>query len=283
MYRVNKVLNNNCVLATCLDDKNEVIVMGRGIGFGKKVSERFEGGGEDRVYRLQAESRTDNPIALAKSIDSVVLELTGEILEEAGRCLGQIDRGILLSLADHIAFAVKRLKEGLVITNPLTQEIQIAFSQEYEVAEYAAERIREQLGVMVNEDEKGYIAMHLHTGRSHEKMEDVLGMMQILQECIGIIQEEMQITIRKGSSAYSRLASHVKYMLQRLQSGEKLTLDVNEYILQQMPQMYVLAEKICEMIGHRMQSKMVFEKVPQEEIGYMAMHVQRVCGGNRVN
>lgn len=42
MYRVSKVLNNNGVIAINMEENIEYVLLGKGIGFGKKISERFE-------------------------------------------------------------------------------------------------------------------------------------------------------------------------------------------------------------------------------------------------
>ena len=42
MYRVEKVLNHNVILAIKEDNKQEYLIMGKGIGFGKKIAERIE-------------------------------------------------------------------------------------------------------------------------------------------------------------------------------------------------------------------------------------------------
>ena len=38
MYRVSRVLNNNGVIAIDMDDNQEYVLLGKGLGFGKKVS-----------------------------------------------------------------------------------------------------------------------------------------------------------------------------------------------------------------------------------------------------
>ena len=40
MYRVSKVLNNNGVIAIDMDENKEYVILGKGVGFGKKVSQR---------------------------------------------------------------------------------------------------------------------------------------------------------------------------------------------------------------------------------------------------
>lgn len=42
MYRVSKVLNNNGIIAIDMEENQEYVLLGKGVGFGKKVSQRFE-------------------------------------------------------------------------------------------------------------------------------------------------------------------------------------------------------------------------------------------------
>lgn len=51
MYRVSKILNNNGVIAINTEDNQEYVLLGKGIGFGKKVSQRFEG---QKIQQLTA-------------------------------------------------------------------------------------------------------------------------------------------------------------------------------------------------------------------------------------
>ena len=49
MYRIEKVLNHNTVIAIHQDKHKEVLIMGKGVGFGRKVAERIEVRPEDRL------------------------------------------------------------------------------------------------------------------------------------------------------------------------------------------------------------------------------------------
>ena len=52
MYQIIKVLNNNAILA--YHNENERILLGKGIGFGKKQGERFDKIQGAKVYALEA-------------------------------------------------------------------------------------------------------------------------------------------------------------------------------------------------------------------------------------
>ena len=53
MYRVKKVLNHNAVITVYSENNKEYLILGKGIGFGRKVSERIEVRPGDTVYFLQ--------------------------------------------------------------------------------------------------------------------------------------------------------------------------------------------------------------------------------------
>ena len=56
MYRVSKVLNNNGVIAIDMDENKEYVILGKGVGFGKKVSQRFDKPEGCTTYRLEQET-----------------------------------------------------------------------------------------------------------------------------------------------------------------------------------------------------------------------------------
>lgn len=70
MYRIVKVLNHNAVLAVNAEDGKECLLMGKGIGFGKKVSEHVEPGEDARIYTLQASGERGQAGEIVKSIRS---------------------------------------------------------------------------------------------------------------------------------------------------------------------------------------------------------------------
>lgn len=44
MYRVKKVLNHNTIIGIRSEDNQEYLLIGKGLGFGKKIAERVEAG-----------------------------------------------------------------------------------------------------------------------------------------------------------------------------------------------------------------------------------------------
>ena len=108
MFRVKKALNHNTVIAIGMDDNQEYLLIGKGIGFGKKISERMEAPDGCTVYSLHEKTERGSALDLVKGMDPVFLEIAEQVLQEGERVFGKIDRSILFPMADHIAFEIGR-------------------------------------------------------------------------------------------------------------------------------------------------------------------------------
>ena len=153
MYRICKVLNHNGVIALDMNDSKEYVLLGKGVGFGKKPGERFEQPADCTVYSLQETSSRGDAAELIKSIQPEYFQMANRILNEAERHFGKIDRSILFPMADHIAFAVQRLQKGEKISNPLTEDIKTLFHSEFKVASMIQTILKEEKQIDIDEDE----------------------------------------------------------------------------------------------------------------------------------
>ena len=118
MFKILKVLNNNSILVIDLDTKQELIFLGKGVGFGKKVNQNVSEIENAKAYRFTEQQSRQESIDTIKSISPVFIEIAGGIIEEAEKQFGNVDNNILLPLADHIAFAIKRMEHGIELKNP---------------------------------------------------------------------------------------------------------------------------------------------------------------------
>lgn len=270
MFTIMKVLNHNSVIATD-DEKKEYILLGKGIGFGKKVNKRIVPPEDTQVYVIQQETDRGSNKEIISSIDPIFFEITNVIVVEAEKQLGKIDKNILCPLADHIAFAVKRIKNNEVISNPLNEEIKALFSKEYKAAYKAKSIIKDMAEVEMSDDEIGYIALHIHSALENEKISQAMQTAALVKECISIIENNVGRKIDMNSLSYNRLMSHIKYMIARAYKGETIHLDMNEYIQQKFSKSFILAKYVCSKIGLE-----INKELDDVEIGYLAMHIERV-------
>ncbi len=274
MYRVKKPLNHNAVIAIGTGDNQEYLILGKGIGFGKKVSEHMNTGEEDSVYSLREITERGDAREIAKTVSPECLEIANYVIQEAEKTFGKIDKSVLFPMADHIEYAVKRMKNNEQISNPLTDDIRVMFHMEYKVALCIEPLLKEKLDVQIESDEIGYIALHIHSAIENQKVSQAMYIAQSVRECISMVESETGKKINVMSFSYNRLMNHVKYMIARILNGEKIKLNMNDYMSVKFSKEFEIATVICDNM-----SKNLKREVDDAEIGYLAMHIERVTSG----
>ena len=271
MYRITKILNHNTVLALNQEDNRENLVMGKGVGFGRKPGERVDFTPDATVYQLSQKCDRGNPRDLIKRIDPPYLNIANAIILDAKNAFGQVDTSILIPMADHIAFAAQRIRKNAPIGNPLTPDIKALFPDEFRVASRGGDLIFEQTGLRFSDDELGYIALHVHSSLESMQVSQAMQTAGIIRECVELVQQATGVTLNVSSLSYNRLMSHIKYMAARLLKGERLSMDVNHIMRVSCPRAFDISEAICRQL-----ERTLSRRVDEAEIGYLAMHVQRV-------
>ena len=71
------------------------------------------------------------------------------------------DEGFIVRLALHVRNLIARASEGGYSRNPLTRSIKTSFPMTYEIAVFLASGLQRRRGILVNEDEIAYIALHV--------------------------------------------------------------------------------------------------------------------------
>lgn len=271
MFKILKVLNNNSILVIDLDTKQELIFLGKGVGFGKKVNQNVSEIENAKAYRFTEQQSRQESIDTIKSISPVFIEIAGGIIEEAEKQFGNVDNNILLPLADHIAFAIKRMEQGIELKNPFAKEIKVLFEEEYNVAKKGKDLINQKIGVEINDDEVGYITLHVHTALTRENVVQSMDVARMIQEGIQTIEKELGAMLDDATISYTRLLTHMKFMILRVINDEKLHLDMTDYVLENFPDSFALAKQICNSFEQGIK-----KPFPNIEISYFAIHIERV-------
>ena len=271
MYQVIKVLNNNGIAARCLETNDEYIFLGKGIGFSKKAEDIFDSIPDARTYILQENLKEDDALSVLNNVDPIYLDITNEIVLMAEEKFGELDNGILLPLADHIAFSIERVKSGIKIKNPLNPDIKLLFTEEYEVAAKALDVIEKHTGYRLQEDEIGYITMHLHSALTQDHIRKSMSIVLMVESFIQKLEESYHLVIDKESLSYSRLLTHIKYMIIRALKKEDLHVDITPYVKAQFAKSYEIAEQLCISLGEDLHCTF-----SETEISYLAVHIERV-------
>ncbi|MDN5342510.1 MULTISPECIES: PRD domain-containing protein [Oceanotoga] len=272
-FEILKIINNNVVLAREINYNREMIVIGKGVGFGKKVKGiyEFKPGVIEKSYISKDDEIKSNFFKLMDQLDSDVIGVTEEIIALGEKRLGRLNAHIHIALTDHISFAIDRLKEGLIIENPFLFEIKTMYPEEYEVAQEAADLIKERLNMEISPSEKGFIAMHLNSARQDKMIMETLKDTRVVKDVIELINQELSIKIQEDEMSYSRLLTHLKYVISIINDDKNLENPLLSNIKKEFKKSFKIAEKVTQYL-----EKELNIKLSEHEIGYLALHIERI-------
>ena len=271
---VEKVINNNVV--TAIDETNqEVVLMGKGIGFQakagaviakEKIEKKFVLSNKDEIGKFQE---------VVGAIPIEHLDVCIEIMNYAMEVLGKrISSSIYMSLTDHINFALERYKSGIIFDNPLAQEVKSFYRNEYLVGEYAVAMIEKTLGITLPVDEAASIAMHFVNAEYNTAMSDTMHITTLIKDVIEFVEEALNLSIDDLDVNYGRFVAHLKYLAFRVFSNEQIEAQDEEYnnmVIRLYPKSFSVVEHIASYIEKKYNYSM---KV--DEMVNMTIHIRRI-------
>lgn len=105
--------------------------------------------------------------------DKKIIDLSKEIISEVNNKISfdiLNDNELLSSIILHLKPAIYRYKNKMLIRNPLLASIKHNYPQAYEASFTASKVIENRLGIIFNEDELGYIAIHFGAAIERAKL-----------------------------------------------------------------------------------------------------------------
>lgn len=213
--RVVKILNNNAFISEVNDE--EIIVMGKGVAFQKKINDEIMLDENMKIFSNSKSQMNEKMKNVILNIPESYLEITNIIVEMLKKDYNkELHDIIYVSLTEHIHSAVERLKNGIEIKNPLLNEIKSLYRDEYNIAVKGLDVIKEKLGVKFNKDEAGYITSHIINAQLDGGMNNTAEITRIVQKILNIIEFNLLIDIKEESPSYDRVITHLKFLSLRV-------------------------------------------------------------------
>lgn len=268
-----KTLNNNVLIAQH-QSFGEVVLIGKGIGFGKKAGDIIQENGFEKMFVLTNQKEQEQYKKLLTNIDEHMLNVIQDSIQYISeRVEKPLNEHIHIALTDHITFALKRLQQGMDLKNPFLIETKSLYPLEFELATDVVDKLNESLNVHFPEGEIGFIALHIHSSISNKPLSEVNQYSQLISKLTELIEESLNIKIDRESVNYLRLIRHLRYTIERVNTGESVAepeklsfLLKNEY-----PICYNTAWKMIKVMQQTLK-KSVYEA----EAVYLTMHLYRL-------
>ncbi|HKU12680.1 MAG TPA: PRD domain-containing protein [Sinomonas sp.] len=273
--QVKRVLNNNAVLAVD-DDSRDLVVIGRGLGHGRKPGDEILREVADQVF-VAAENA--NLERLSRFLDDIPLEFlkaAGDVAALAGQRLGlRVSQALVVPLADHLSFAVERQQEGIPAQFPLAWEVSQLYPKELATGREALGLIAESLGVRLHADEAVALAMHFVNAQfATPGVDKAMQMTGVIAQAFALVDRTFGITVDQQSMNAARFVTHLRYLFSRVASGKQIAEESTvlvDAIIESRPEAVVCAAKIQYLLEMGLDASLT-----RDEVAYLALHVARL-------
>lgn len=271
--RIKKVLNNNVLIGEH-PTYEEVVLIGKGIGYNQKAGDVVDPSLAEKFFVLKDEKEQQNYIKLLPFLENELLEVFISCIELIkSRTNATLNEHIHVALTDHLLFAVTRLSKGLDMKNPFLIETRALYPLEYEIAKEVVSLIKGKTGIALPEGEIGFIALHIHSAVMNKDLSDVNRHSQLVTKLVNMIEEQLKIQLDKESVDYMRLIRHIRFTIERVHSGEKV--DEPEKISLLLKEEYPLCYNLSWKLIKVMQKELKLPVFNAEAV-YLTMHLQRL-------
>lgn len=273
--QIQKILNNNVVITT--DQKNnEIVAMGRGLAFQKKIGDEIAEEAIDKTYHLANSDLFSKFQELLVDVPITYVEIANDIIDEAKVTLkNPLNDSLYISITDHLYAAIQRVKEGVRVRNLLLWDVKRFFPDEFSVGVSAVKKIKEQFGIDLGEDEAGNIALHLVNAQTESDNEDAYLMAELMQEIIQITSYYFKVQLDEESVYFYRFTTHLRFFASRIMSHRQLTDETDDELLLIIQKKYQNAYQCVERIADFISKKYHYEMSNDEKL-YLTIHIARL-------
>lgn len=274
--RIKKVINNN-ILCVVDEKGSEMIVTGKGLGFQRKVGERADPALFEKTYHMEGKAEQRRLRELVEQIPMEHLKLTEDLIQLIkSRITAPLNESLLITLADHISFAIKRKEKGVEFTNPLQGAIMSYYPTEYHLGQHCLRMIQQETELALNPSEASFIAMHIVNAELNTSMSVMYDITKLIEGALEVTEYFYQKTFDRESLDFNRFVVHLRYFAQRLfqaapQHADEYDRDFQEMIIRSCKRHYKCAQCIGEYIRNTYQ-----KTVSDEELIYLTIHLKRI-------
>ncbi len=273
-----RVFNNNVVLAK--DTTGEVIVTGRGLGFQAKPGDVVDPAKIVRVF-VPADGR--DPDHLAELLADIPIEYI-QLVANAATAAGLSDSlmqspTLIMALADHVKFAIRRAKTGRGFEYPLLAEVRHLYDAEYlqavAILRHINSRLSERGEVTLPDSEAVALTLHLvNAGFASGDLSYTYQMTGVLQQLIDVVENTYGVVLRPDTANIGRFITHLRYLFVRIRQHKQLVeghSSIADAIMASDPKAYDCALKLSSIVELRLDASLT-----ADEIAYLTLHISRI-------
>lgn len=276
MYRILNPMNNNVSLVRNSKGE-ELIVIGKGVSFGKKKGDLISKDQVEKVFRMKTEESRENFMALLKDVPLDFITVTYEIIDNLSKKYQYpVQEYLYVTLTDHIYCSYQAISQGRYKDSNLP-DISVKYPIAFQIAQEAFEIYRQKLTENFPEDEIIRIAYHFINAEGENEVEVVESIdkrKEILKRVEIVLKSYKIQRTPENNNFYDRFMIHLNYFLDyldRSRDDNQSLLDMEEHIKNTYPEAFEIGSKIYEVIAQETSLDLY-----KSERVYLVLHIQRL-------
>ncbi len=280
--KIKKILNNGAVI-TENENKEEIIVLGKGLAYGKRSGDEIDA---TKIYKIFTPFSGKQKKLLVETIhetDPIFFQISQKIVDRL-KHEENIDLAdsVYITLTDHLATSVERGRKGLFLSNRFLWEIKNYYPKEFSYGVWALRLLKNQFDLDFPEDEAGFIAVHIISGELGNDVSDFQKSVDFIKSITKIVKYYFKINLDYQSLSYNRFAVHLKFFWKAMMydRSSREFGDLSQEILKVIKNSDIESYKCALKIKEYIDQKYNYE-LNNEEIMYLAIHINKIVNDNR--
>jgi beta-glucoside operon transcriptional antiterminator len=272
--------NNNIILAD--DNGQEVIVLGKGIGFQALPGVKVDMSLVEKVFIPQDAAHINRFADTLSGLAYEFVLLASKIVDYGKESLQvRLNPSIVVALADHFSVSLTQPLYNTGIQSPLELDVRHMYPREFQIGLQALEIIRRERNIEMNEAEAVSIALHfINAELESPEMPLTFRIVTISGDVLRIIEQYYHVVLDKTTLEFMRLSSHVRNLVIEYLSGSSRKRDLkedNELYDILMARNRDVAE-CCGRIETWLREK---HKLPllKNDLSFLAIHITKILKG----
>lgn len=272
---IKQIVNNNIVFSRD-SHGNEIVVVGKGIGFHNKKGTELDENAVEKVFTLKDEKEKDN---FMRTVDEIPYEVISFGIRAtdyiADCCTRNIHKShLLLPLVDHLYTTLERHKAGIQLEHNVLWNIRFLYREEFKIAQDVTDMLISAFGLPIDEGEANYITLHIINAEMDLDPKDGYKATAIIEMAISTVEEHFDMKLNRESLDFVRFVTHLQFFAKRMiqntfwDEGED---EISSLIRLQYKKAYACAQEIVSQL-----EKKYSTRVDEKELTYLTIHIARL-------
>ncbi len=254
--KVTQVLNNNVIIAN--NDIEDLIILGRGIGFNAKKSDVVNEQYIEKVFRAPTENEEIQKIVnIISNINPKYFNLSHDIIDEISMKTNRtFSDSLIIFLAEQLEYKVIQSKNNIARTTSTWGSIRREYPIEFEVLFQSIKILNVDNNVRLTSDDVAFLTMFI-AHRYTDTDKDMFYKYETLCKEIKDVVEKYYY-IDEKSHTYNKFVTHINMQAKRVLVKKQLS-DGNLNFYQTLKKEYPFEYSVICEINNNIKNKIGFE------------------------